>query len=168
MEKCFLVVIYHLWLFQSFCLLFQNNSWFLHGGLWHRFSNLNWPLFRFLFSVCWLVVGLWINCSLLKKEVYLTRMADAPIYGYTENSLVINLILCQFIWIMVVYYPLGPIACLAIGYRQHCQVWALLCTVVLESNRKLLVTPMIFMALLCQWACIARIVFIVAHRVHSW
>lgn len=82
-------------------------------------------------------------------------------------SLRICLIFCLFIRVMVVGSPLKTRTCLVIGPDNGARYSFQLVEWVLNPSRKWLVTPMTFMPLLHQRACLARLVIAVVHRVHS-
>lgn len=96
-------------------------------------------------------------------------MKDALMYGYNDKSLEVALILCTFSGVVLIV---------------HSRVYDLPSYFFLLNNdvrhgfqpvdkavnaiRKEMITPMTYMSLLHQWACIARLVIIVTHRVHRW
>ena len=91
------------------------------------------------------------------------------IYGCNNKSLGVGLMLCPFSRITVVGSLVGFITCLDIDssssnaakYGFH------FIHSTLNPIRKQFVTSMTFMPLLHHWACLARLVIILAHRIHS-
>ena len=92
-KHCFNVVMFHLWLLQSFhpCFLneFPEIGW--KGMMWNSLCGLS--THHFLFSPYWLAIDIWINVNLLLKDDLWWRLRDASIYQCSGKALGIKLIL---------------------------------------------------------------------------
>lgn len=87
LENSFLKVIHHLWLSQSFCPLFCTDPWVF-------VCACDWTLQSPLFSTCWPVVCLCVNCHLEEKLWW--GFSDVLTYGSGNTLLAVILLLWLF------------------------------------------------------------------------
>jgi hypothetical protein len=80
-KRCSPAVIHHLWLVQSFYLLFLVDPCILRSLIKASYLGLTAP--KSLTFVRPTLVGLYINSHLLQGEVSLMRVEQGTIYGYS-------------------------------------------------------------------------------------
>lgn len=92
-NHCLLEVIYHLWLWKSFCPLLDINFWALRRGVWYRRLGLSIPKSLILCTLA--SCGLWVVVIYYTKPLW-WRLNNTLLYGHSNMSLAVILLLYQF------------------------------------------------------------------------